>query len=270
MRPRYQSLFLCLLLTVLCTLPPLLLGLLGGIHSIASFKDFVDSEIAYSGYNKHLELYIILLFLCCDFLLLPLLLSRRKEILDICIPYIKNRNSSFHLIREKILFFFHTPIFNIKSPTFGIILLGFLYLLFQTSKITSIGSALAVYSVMGTYLLLVAVLWRRPELFTHVCMAGIGCYFSLMGVLIACRPDASLFIGARLWCIPASCLAVLGIACWLRNRERPNPSRVVALAWTLTPCLLFALTRYSYDMGGGHPLNFTPLGFQGLTLLSSS
>lgn len=220
-------------------------------------------DIAYSGYNKQLELYIIILFIFCDFILLPLLLLRRKEIKNVCISILKNIHSFFHFSHKNILFFFHAPIFKIKSQIFGIILLGFLYLLFQTSKITSAQDAIALYSVICTYLFLVAILRFNPKLFIHCCMAGIGCYFSLMGILIALKSDSTIFVWARLWSIPAACIAALGIAFWLRTNKLPTPTQVVALVWTLSPCLLFALTRYSYYIEGGMPVELYPSWFSG-------
>lgn len=262
MKSRYTSIFFCIFLGILCTLPPILLLVIEGINSIASYRDFVLGEIAYSGYNKSLELHIILLFIFCDFLLLPFLIWHRQKILTIYKLCNKKLSKIFNALINKFLLFSNVLVSHLKTSNLGLILLGFLYLLFQSSGIKSREDILVYFIVAGTYLILIALLRRRLELFTHTCMAGIGCYFSLIGVLVACEPTVANFNLVRLWGIPASCIATLGAACWLRGHIVVKPAKVVAMAWTLAPCLLFALPRWSY-IHGSTPVDLYASWFSG-------
>lgn len=268
---RYASLVFCVLLTVVCTLPSLLLLSLGDLWTPASYKDFILADIAQSGYNKKLELHAIILFIFCDFLVLPLLLWQRRKIISCCKKQIDKYRYIFIPISHginKLLPFFQSPIFNVKTSIFSMVLFVFIYLLLQIGTIKSWGEALAFSSVFGTYLLLILILRRRPELFIHSCMSGIGSYFSLMGLLVAWGPPATLFNWARLWAIPVTCLATLRLAYWLHDNTEASPAKVVALAWTLVPCLLMALTRYGYISNDGAPVELYTSWFSGIFFAS--
>ncbi len=259
MKPRYQSLILCLVLAVLCSVPPMLLLMRGGMESLAAFKDFIFSNLAFSGYNKRLELKVILLFLFCDFLLLPLLLWQRERILQLCRKLGFNELGRLgRIISQKLGLFLHSPLFDPKSGTFALVLLGFLYLLFLMVDVHTPAQKEALYPVIFTYLTLVCLLRERPELFSHVCMAGIGCYFSLVGIVVAVYPSAEFFNDVRLNAIPFCCAVAVALCLFLRSRasERERERECVcvwvcvAIAWAMVPCLLFALTRYTYIYEG--------------------
>lgn len=250
MKPRYQSLILCLVLTLLCSLPPVLLVMWGGIHSIASYKDFVVSDLVFSGYNKRLELRAILLFLFCDFLLLPLLLWQRERILRLCRPGFNRLRLLGQYIGQKLQGAIHSPLFDPRSGTFALVLLGGLYLLYLAGNIHSPAQKMAVYPVIFTYLALVYVLRERPELFSHVCMAGIGCYFSFIGILVALHPGSEFFNEARLYIIPLCCACTIALCFLLCRYTSWQKRKIVAIFWAFVPCLLFALARYTYIYEG--------------------
>lgn len=251
MKPRYQSLILCLVLAVLCTLPPVLLVMRGGMESLAAFKDFIFSNLAFSGYNKRLELKAILLFLFCDFLLLPLLIWQRERILQLCRKLGFNELGRLGcVISQKLRFFLHSPLFDPKSGTFALVLLGFLYLFYLMVHTHTPDQKEALYPVIFTYLILVYGLRERPELFSHVCMAGIGCYFSVMGVVVALHPTDVFFNIARLHSIPLCCAATIALSFFLCRCASCKKREIVAIAWAMVPCLLLALPRYMYIYDG--------------------
>lgn len=259
---RYQSAALCLVLAFLCNLPPALLLMQDGLHSIASYKDFVIgspylSETLRSGFNKRLELNVVLLFLFCDLLVLPLLLWQREKILRFCKALLYTLFSLLHTLCRKISEFFRSPIFTPGDGRFAVLLIGLAYLVFLAASGSRSGQGVALYPVLVTYLALIFLLRERPELFFHVCMGGIGCYFSLMGVLVALHPTPELFNQARLYGIPLVCVVALCGALRLRRRADFDVARAVAVAWAAAPCLLFATMRTTY-LYAGEPVELFP------------